>query len=58
MTLKTAVVAPMPRVSEVIAVRASAGRLHNSRQECRRSCSTYLILVKWEKVTARPAAMR
>ena len=40
MTLKTAVVAPMPNVREVMAVRASPGFLHNSRQEYRRSCST------------------
>src|SRR5579872_254851 len=33
MTLKTAVVAPMPKVSDKIAVRARPGLLDNSRQE-------------------------
>src|SRR5713101_2094183 len=43
MTLKTAVVAPMPRVSESIAVIAIPGCLRSSRNENRRSCSMSLI---------------
>src|ERR1700756_1779297 len=39
MTLKTAVVAPMPRVIERIAVRARPGLFRSSRYENRRSCS-------------------
>ena len=41
----------MPNVSDMIAVTASPGFLHNSRQEYRRSCSTPFILVKSEMVT-------
>lgn len=43
MTLKTAVVAPIPSVSEMMAVRARPGVLRNWRQENHRSCSKPLL---------------
>src|SRR4051794_7419712 len=46
MTLNTAVVAPIPRVSERMAVIATLGFFRSSRNENRRSCSTLVNTFK------------